>query len=182
MISCTTCSASVISGFCGTYNEVGACLLTKTNVMRMLSQVGIAFTPHEYEYDENDLSGVHASEKLDMPQEQVFKTLVTRGARGDIYVFCVPVANELNLKKAAHAAGDKSISMVHMKELLPLTGYIRGGCSPVGMKKKYPTFIEETAQLYDTIAVSAGQRGIQVELNPFDLARFVGASFADIAV
>ena len=140
--------------------------LTKTNVMRMLSQAGIVFTPHEYEYDENDLSGIHVSEKLNIPEEQVFKTLVTKGAKGGIYVFCVPVSNELDLKKAAKAAGDKSIAMVHVKELLSLTGYIRGGCSPVGMKKRYPTFIEETAQLYDTIAVSAGQRGVQVELNP----------------
>lgn len=156
--------------------------LTKTNVMRMLSQAGIVFTPHEYEYDENDLSGIHVSEKLNIPEEQVFKTLVTKGAKGGIYVFCVPVSNELDLKKAAKAAGDKSIAMVHVKELLSLTGYIRGGCSPVGMKKRYPTFIEETAQLYDTIAVSAGQRGVQVELNPEDLAEFIGASFADIAV
>ena len=122
------------------------------------------------------------SEKLNIPEEQVFKTLVTKGAKGGIYVFCVPVSNELDLKKAAKAAGDKSIAMVHVKELLSLTGYIRGGCSPVGMKKRYPTFIEETAQLYDTIAVSAGQRGVQVELNPEDLAEFIGASFADIAV
>ncbi len=156
--------------------------MTKTNVMRMLSQAGIVFTPHEYEYDENDLSGIHVSEKLNIPEEQVFKTLVTKGAKGGIYVFCVPVSNELDLKKAAKAAGDKSIAMVHVKELLSLTGYIRGGCSPVGMKKRYPTFIEETAQLYDTIAVSAGQRGVQVELNPEDLAEFIGASFADIAV
>jgi Cys-tRNA(Pro)/Cys-tRNA(Cys) deacylase len=156
--------------------------LTKTNVMRMLSQAGIVFTPHEYEYDENDLSGIHVSDKLNIPEEQVFKTLVTKGAKGGIYVFCVPVSNELDLKKAAKAAGDKSIAMVHVKELLSLTGYIRGGCSPVGMKKRYPTFIEETAQLYDTIAVSAGQRGVQVELNPEDLAEFIGASFADIAV
>ena len=156
--------------------------MTKTNVMRMLSQAGIVFTPHEYEYDENDLSGIHVSEKLNIPEEQVFKTLVTKGAKVGIYVFCVPVSNELDLKKAAKAAGDKSIAMVHVKELLSLTGYIRGGCSPVGMKKRYPTFIEETAQLYDTIAVSAGQRGVQVELNPEDLAEFIGASFADIAV
>ena len=156
--------------------------MTKTNVMRMLSQAGIVFTPHEYEYDENDLSGIHVSEKLNIPEEQVFKTLVTKGVKGGIYVFCVPVSNELDLKKAAKAAGDKSIAMVHVKELLSLTGYIRGGCSPVGMKKRYPTFIEETAQLYDTIAVSAGQRGVQVELNPEDLAEFIGASFADIAV
>ena len=98
--------------------------LTKTNVMRMLSQAGIVFTPHEYEYDENDLSGIHVSEKLNIPEEQVFKTLVTKGAKGGIYVFCVPVSNELDLKKAAKAAGDKSIAMVHVKELLSLTGYI----------------------------------------------------------
>ena len=156
--------------------------MTKTNVMRLLTQAGIDYAAHEYEYDEKDLSGNHASLAIGVPEEQVYKTLVTRGAKGGIYVFCVPVSGELDLKKAAKAAGDKSIAMVHMKELLGLTGYIRGGCSPIGMKKKYPVYIEETAQLYDTIVVSAGQRGVQVELEPTKLAEITDGKFVDIAM
>ena len=115
-----------------------------------------------------------------MPPEQVFKTLVTRGERTGIHVFCIPVCCELDLKKAAKAAGDKSIEMVAVKELLGLTGYIRGGCSPVGMKKRYPTHFDETAQLWDEIAVSAGARGHQVILPPDQLVQFINAKYADI--
>ena len=115
-----------------------------------------------------------------MPEEQVFKTLVTRGEKTGIHVFCIPVCFELDLKKAAKAVGDKKIEMIPVKDLLSLTGYIRGGCSPVGMKKKYPTFMDETAQLYDEIAVSAGARGHQMLLNPEELARLVAAKFVDL--
>ena len=115
-----------------------------------------------------------------MPPEQVFKTLVARGEKRGILVFCIPVCCALDLKKAAKAAGDKKIEMVHMKELLPLTGYIRGGCSPIGMKKTYPTFIDETAQLYDEIAVSAGMRGQQLILSPDDLIDYTDMNVCDL--
>ena len=115
-----------------------------------------------------------------MPEEQVFKTLVARGDRSGIHVFCIPVCCELDLEKAAKAAGDKNIEMVPVKELLSLTGYIRGGCSPVGMKKKYPTHIDETCILYDEIAVSAGARGQQMILSPIALAELIGAELADL--
>ena len=152
----------------------------KTNVTRLLTQAGIPFETAEYPWDESDLSGTHAAEALGMPPEQVFKTLVARGAKNDLYVFCIPVCCTLDLKKAARAAGEKSIAMIHVNELLPLTGYLRGGCSPIGMKKKFPTFIEEAAQLWDVIGVSAGQRGCQILLDPNALAAFTGAGYADL--
>lgn len=155
-------------------------MASKTNAVRLVQQAGISLREVFYEYDEQDLSGIHAAQAVGMPQEQVFKTLVTRGERTGIHVFCIPVCFELDLKKAAHAAGDKSIFLIPMKDLLPLTGYIRGGCSPVGMKKKYPTHIDETAILYDEIAVSAGERGHQMLLHPELLANLVGADFVDI--
>lgn len=152
----------------------------KTNAVRLIEQAGIPFELREYEFDENDLSGEHAADSIGLPREQVFKTLVTRGAGGGLYVFCLPVCDELDLKKAAASVGEKSVAMIHVKELLPLTGYIRGGCSPVGMKKALPTHIDETAVLFDRIAVSAGQRGCQMIVPPEELAAFVGAEFADI--
>jgi len=155
-------------------------MASKTNAVRLVQQAGICCREAFYEYDENDLNGCHAADAMGMPQEQVFKTLVARGARTGIHVFCIPVCCELDLKKAAVAAGDKSIEMVAVKELLSLTGYIRGGCSPVGMKKKYPTHIDETCILYDEIAVSAGERGHQMILNPEELVNLVGAELADI--
>lgn len=155
-------------------------MATKTNAVRLVQQSGIEVREAFYDYDEQDLSGIHAAAAIGMPQEQVFKTLVTRGERSGIHVFCIPVCCELDLKKAAVAAGDKSIAMVQVKELLSLTGYIRGGCSPVGMKKKYPTHIDETAILYDEIAVSAGARGHQMILNPEALADMIHAEFAEI--
>lgn len=130
--------------------------MTKTNVMRLLEAAGIAYRTAEYEYDEANLSGLHAAEQVGMDAEQVFKTLVTRGDKTGILVFCIPVDMELDLKKAASVSKNKKVEMTHMKELLGLTGYIRGGCSPIGMKKKYPTFIDETCILFDEIAVSAG--------------------------
>ena len=155
-------------------------MATKTNAVRIVQQSGIAMREAFYEYDEQDLSGTHAASAIGMPQEQVFKTLVVRGERTGIHVFCIPVCCELDLEKAALAAGDKSISMVAVKELLSLTGYIRGGCSPVGMKKKYPTHFDESCVLYDEIAVSAGARGHQMILSPEALAQLVGAKYADI--
>ena len=152
----------------------------KTNAVRIVEQAGIPCCEAFYEYDENDLNGNHAAQALGKPPEEVFKTLVARGERTGIHVFCIPVCFELDLKKAARAAGDKNMELVAVKELLPLTGYIRGGCSPVGMKKKYPTYIDETCQLYDTIAVSAGARGHQLLLNPVDLARLTDAKMVDL--
>ena len=152
----------------------------KTNAVRLVELAGIACTEHFYEYDENDLSGLHAAEALGRPPEEVFKTLVARGPKTGINVFCIPVCCTLDLKKAAKAAGDKSMEMIHVRELLSLTGYIRGGCSPVGMKKKYPTYIDETCILYDTIAISAGERGHQMILEPMALAGLIDATLADI--
>lgn len=154
----------------------------KTNAIRIVEQAKIPCREDFYEYDESDLSGVHAAQALDENPEQVYKTLVARGVKTGINVFCIPVCCELDLKKAAKAAGDKNMELIHVKELLGLTGYIRGGCSPVGMKKKYPTFIDETCQLFDEIAVSAGERGHQMFLNPEALAELVGAKLVDLIV
>jgi Cys-tRNA(Pro)/Cys-tRNA(Cys) deacylase len=154
--------------------------MTKTNAMRLLTQAGLPFRVVEYEYDENDLNGMHVSEQTGMPPEQVFKTLVARGDKRGILVFCIPVCCELDLRKAAKAAGDKRVELIHVKELLGLTGYIRGGCSPVGMKKQYPTFIDETAILYDEIAVSGGARGVQIVTEPTGLIGYVAMTEADL--
>ncbi|MGM9669706.1 MAG: Cys-tRNA(Pro) deacylase [Faecousia sp.] len=153
---------------------------TKTNAVRIAEQAGIAVREAFYEFDENDLGGMHAAEALGMDPEQVFKTLVARGEKTGFNVFCVPVCHTLDLKKAAKAAGDKNMELIPMKDLLSVTGYIRGGCSPVGMKKKFPTFIEETAQLFDEIAVSAGARGHQMLLDPGHLAALVDAAFVPL--
>ncbi len=155
---------------------------SKTNAVRLVEQAGISCKEQFYEYQEDDLSGMHAAQALGMPPEQVFKTLVARGPKTGIHVYCIPVCCELDLKKAAKVAGDKSMELVAVKELLPLTGYIRGGCSPVGMKKQYPTFLDETCILYEEIAVSAGERGHQMLLNPEDLAKITNATYADITV
>jgi Cys-tRNA(Pro)/Cys-tRNA(Cys) deacylase len=154
--------------------------MVKTNVMRLLEAAGISYRVSEYEYDENNLSGMNAAEKTGIPPEQVFKTLVTRGDKKGILVFCIPVNMELDLKKAAAVSGNKKLEMTHVKDLLALTGYIRGGCSPIGMKKKYPTYIDETIILFDEIAVSAGMRGEQVLLSPDALIAYIEATEADI--
>ena len=156
--------------------------MVKTNAMRLLEKAGVPFRTAEYPWDESDLSGVHAAAALGMAPETVFKTLVARGDKTGPLVFCIPVAETLDLRKAALASGDKRVELVPLKELLGLTGYVHGGCSPVGMKKHYPTHIDETAQLFDEIAVSAGMRGEQLILSPLALADFVGASFADLTV
>ena len=154
--------------------------MTKTNAVRLVEQAGIPCSQRAYEYDEADLSGMHAAQAIGLPPEQVSKTLVARGDKRGVLVFCIPVCCELDLKKAAKAAGDKKVELVHQKELLGLTGYIRGGCSPVGMKKQYPTFIDETAYLFATIAVSAGARGQQLLLSPEYLIDFVTMSVCDL--
>lgn len=155
-------------------------LSSKTNALRILDRAGLSYRETTYDYDENDLSGVHAAHAINMPEEQVFKTLVARSEKNGICVFCIPVCCELDLKKAAKATGSKKIEMLPVKELLGITGYIRGGCSPVGMKKKYPTYIDETAILHDEIAVSAGVRGHQMIVNPEQLAALLDAEFTDI--
>ncbi len=155
-------------------------MATKTNAVRLIEQAGIPCSEKFYEYDESDLNGNHAAAAIGMPGEQVFKTLVARGDHNGICVFCIPVCCELDLKKAAKASGNKKVELVAVKELLGLTGYIRGGCSPVGMKKKYPTYMEETCLLFDIIAVSAGARGHQLLLNPQDLADYVKADLVDL--
>ncbi|NCB51380.1 MAG: Cys-tRNA(Pro) deacylase [Clostridia bacterium] len=154
--------------------------MIKTNAMRLLAAAGITYRTAEYEFDEDNLSGVHAAEAIGMPAEQVFKTLVTRGDKSGIFVFCIPVAEELDLRKAAAVSGNKKLEMIHVKELLGLTGYIRGGCSPIGMKKKFPTILDETAQLFEEIGVSAGMRGLQIILSPFDLAGYIDAGMSDV--
>lgn len=152
----------------------------KTNAVRLLEQAGIPLREDFYEYDEKDLSGLHAAECLGANPETVFKTLVARGEKTGINVFCIPVCCELDLKKAAKVAGDKNMELVAVKELPGLTGYIRGGCSPVGMKKRYPTFLDETCILWDEIALSAGERGHQMIVNPEKLTDFLSAALADI--
>lgn len=152
----------------------------KTNAIRLVEKADIPYEEKFYEYDESDLSGIHAAQVLGMPEEQVFKTLVARGERTGINVFCIPVCCELDLKKAAKAAGDKNMELIHVKELPGLTGYIRGGCSPVGMKKKYPTYIDELCQLSDTIALSAGERGHQMIVPPLPIAALLDAKLADL--
>jgi len=154
--------------------------MTKTNAMRLLEEAKIPFTVECYEVDEDDLSGVHTAAVLGVEDPGcMFKTLVTRG-KGGFFVFCTPVAAELDLKKCAAAAGEKSVEMIHVKDMLSVTGYIRGGCSPIGMKKKYPTFLDETSILYDRIYVSAGQRGLQLCLSGEDLAAFTDAVVTDL--
>ena len=153
---------------------------TKTNAMRQLDSAGISYHTMEYVVDESDLSGVHVAAQLNQPCEQIFKTLVLKGEKGEHYVCCIPVDQELDLKKVARACGVKKVEMLPMKELLPVTGYIRGGCSPIGMKKKFPTFFDETAELFDEIAISGGVRGEQIFICPETLAEFVQGEFCDL--
>lgn len=157
-------------------------MASKTNAVRLVQQAGIPCREEFYEFDENDLNGNHAAKAIGFPPEQVFKTLVVRGVKQGIMVFCIPVCCELDLKKAAKAAGDKSVEMIPVKDLLNVTGYIRGGCSPVGMKKKYPTYFDEVCLLFEEIAVSAGERGHQMILPPQELVRLVDAKLVDIIV
>jgi len=157
-------------------------MATKTNAVRLVQQAGIVCKEEFYEFDEKDLNGNHAAAAIGFPPEQVFKTLVARGPKNGIMVFCIPVCCELDLKKAAKVCGDKSVELLPVKDLLSTTGYIRGGCSPVGMKKKFPTFFDEVCILFEEIAVSAGERGHQMVLPTNDLVRLVDAKLVDIIV
>ena len=154
----------------------------KTNAMRMLDAAKIPYQVLEYKVDENDLRGVHIAEELGFPPEQMFKTLGAKGDKTGPVVFCIPVAEEIDLRPAAAMTGNKKIEMVHVKDLLGLTGYIRGGCSPVGMKKKFPTWFDTSALRFDEITVSSGTRGAQLLLNRAALLAFVGAKTADLTV
>lgn len=154
--------------------------IQKTNAMRLLDSAGLDYEMASYDYNESDLSGVHAAAELGVSPEIVFKTLVTRGDGNAFFVFVIPVAESLDLKKAAKASGNKKIEMIHVKEILDITGYIRGGCSPIGMKKPFPTYIDETAQLYEKIYFSAGKRGVQIILDPDELASVTGGIFTDL--
>lgn len=152
----------------------------KTNAIRIVAQAKIPYKEAFYDFDANDLSGMHAAKAINFPPEQVFKTLVVRGNRAGISVFCIPVCCELDLKKAAKVTGDKDVAMLPVKELQTVTGYVRGGCSPVGMKKRYPTYFDETCQLFDEIAVSAGERGHQMIVPTMALIELVIGKLVDI--
>ncbi len=152
----------------------------KTNAVRILESHNILHSTIEYEFNEDEIDAVSVAKKVGVDADTVFKTLVARNEKNDLCVFVIPAVFELNLKKAAAASSGKKIEMIKMKELQPLTGYIRGGCSPIGMKKLFPTFIDETAQLYDQIYVSAGIRGMQLKISPTDLAGIINAEFADL--
>lgn len=154
----------------------------KTNVMRTLEQKKIPYTAYTYPTEGGAMDGVSVAAYLGVDPEEVFKTLVARGASGQYYVFDIPVAESLDLKKGAKAVGEKSIAMLPQKELLPLTGYVHGGCSPVGMKKPFPTVFHETAEILDRIMVSAGKIGFQIQCRPEDLLALVGATTADVTV
>ena len=154
----------------------------KTNVMRVLDQKKVPYTPHAYPVGDTAPDGVTVARLLGQNPAAVFKTLVAKGASGGCYVFGIPVEATLDLKKAAKAAGKKSVAMLPARELLPLTGYVHGGCSPVGMKKQYPTVFHETAEIIDRIMVSAGKIGVQVELSPSALIELVGGTTADLTV
>ena len=156
--------------------------IEKTNVMRLLDQKKVPYTPHTYPHGDDAVDGVTVAQMTGMDPAKVFKTLVARGASKTPYVFVIPVACELDLKKAAKAVGEKSVAMLHVKELLPLTGYVRGGCSPIGMKKQFPTTFHSSALEQGAIAVSAGKIGDQVLVEPNALAKLVRGTFADIIV
>lgn len=154
--------------------------IQKTNAMRELEVADVKFVVHTYEVDENDLSGIHVAAQLGEDPNRVFKTIVTVSPSGNHVVCCIPVNESINLKAAAAVMGEKKLEMVHVKDLVGLTGYMRGGCSPVGMKKKFDTVFDETCQLFDTIMVSGGRRGTQIECDPSDLVAFCNAKMADI--
>ncbi len=154
--------------------------MTKTNAMRRLDAAKIPYEVKEYTVDENDLSGLHIATQINLPFSQVFKTLVAKGDKSGVVVFCIPVDKEIDLKHAAVVTGNKKIEMLHVKDLLATTGYIRGGCSPIGMKKKFPTYIDESAQNFDRITVSAGIRGAQLLLRVDHLVSFVDAKLCQI--
>ncbi len=151
----------------------------KTNAMRILESLSIPYEIHEYEWDEEHLDAVHAAESAGLDLERVYKTIVMRNSDKQIFVFCLPAEFEISMKKARSITGSKEIDLIKTSELLALTGYIRGGCSPLGMKRHYPTYISELAELEETIYVSGGQRGIQIEISPDNLVKATGAEYAD---
>lgn len=155
--------------------------IEKTNVARLLDKAGIRYELVPYEVDETDLSAGHIASQLDEPVEQVFKTLVMEGDRTGHFVCVIPGNHEVDLKAAAKVSGNKKCDLIPMKELLPLTGYVRGGCSPVGMKKPFPTYFDSSASLHPFIYVSAGVRGLQLKISPSDIVEYVGASLAGIS-
>jgi Cys-tRNA(Pro)/Cys-tRNA(Cys) deacylase len=152
----------------------------KTNAMRILDSNKITYSTHSYENKDGKIDGVTVAHKIEKDVNQVFKTLVTQGHSMEFYVFVIPVAEELNMKKASKAAGEKSIEMIHVKDINKITGYIRGGCSPLGMKKVFKTFIQEEALLFDSIVFSGGKIGAQIEMNPNDLDKVIECSFVDV--
>lgn len=152
----------------------------KTNVMRILDKAKITYKAHTYDHSDGAIDGASVAEKMGQNPEQVFKTLVTKGAGRDYYVFVVPVLKELDLKKAAKSVGEKHVEMIHVKDINKVTGYIRGGCSPIGMKKQFVTVFDKSAENIETIIVSAGKIGYQIELAPKDLIELVGAKTAEI--
>ncbi len=152
----------------------------KTNALRMLDKAKIIYETLEYEVDENDLSGTHLADQIGLPYEMVFKTIVAKGDKTGHIVFCIPVHREIDLKKAASETGNKRVELIAVKDLLGLTGYIRGGCSPIGMKKQFPTFIDKTAESFEKITVSAGVRGCQLLINTKTLKDFICAEFKDL--
>ena len=154
--------------------------MSKTNAIRILESHKIKFETVSYEVDENDLSGITVANKINAEPESVFKTLVCVGDKTGYVVFCIPVTQELNLKKAAAVSGNKKVEMIKLKDLFPLTGYVRGGCSPIGMKKLFPTYIDETAQLFEMIFASAGMRGMQIKISPDDLLKIIDGNYADL--
>ena len=156
--------------------------VVKTNAMRLLDAAGISYPSHTYDASDRSIDGVSVAQKLGEEPERVFKTLVTVGASRNYYVFVLPVENELDLKKAARTVKEKSIEMIPVKDINKVTGYIRGGCSPIGMKKQYPTVVDETAILFDTIIFSGGKIGFQIEMAPDDLFKLIGAQACDITV
>ena len=155
-------------------------MATKTNAARFLDTLKLPYELIEYEVDEEHLDAIHVAQTCGQNVDQVFKTLVANGDKNGINVFCIPGAYDLDLKKAAAISGNKNVEMVKVKDLFVLTGYIRGGCSPLGMKKKYPVFIDETAQLHDIVFVSGGLRGLQIKIAPDNLAIATDATFADL--
>ena len=154
--------------------------MNKTNAMRLLDAAKIKYEVSEYTVDENNLAGTHIAEEIGLPYEMVFKTIVTMGDKTGYLVFCIPCHKEINLKKAASVTGNKKLEPVQVKELLGLTGYIRGGCSPVGMKKKFPTYFDKSVEAEERITVSSGVRGAQLILSPTELIKYLGAKIADV--
>ncbi len=154
--------------------------MTKTNAVRRLERAGIDFSIREYPVDGEHLDAITVARSIDAEPDRVFKTLVTRSERGDHYVFCIPGNAELDLRKAARTAGVRRIALIPLKELQPLTGYVHGGCSPIEMKRELPTWIDESCELFDTIFVSAGVRGMQIEIGPRELCSIIAARQADL--